>query len=113
MPFPEIIDFDKVTTIALSELTASLREWLDGRPTDEVALMNRITAHLNKRRRGCDVGVNTPIKMQSQLALLHRQGKNQTDLYGSDLAITVSIDKLDFLKTAFFNSRKPINLKRN
>lgn len=106
MPFSDVIDFDKLIAITLADITSALKEWLEGLPSDEVALMNRITAHLNRRRRGCDVGVNNIIQVQSQLAMLHRKGSNQIDQFGSDLAVTIQIDALDFRKTALFQFKK-------
>jgi hypothetical protein len=102
MPFPTDIDFDKVAWAVLQDTANSIRQWLQGRPMTEEPLMNRITANFSRGRYGCDVGVLTPTKMTSQLALLHRKGVNQTDLYGSDIAVTVYIDQIPFAKTAFF-----------
>jgi len=79
-----------------------MHEWLAGAPTSEEPLMNRLTAQFTRRRRHCDVGVRIPIAMTSQVAFLHRQGKQQTDAYGSDLAITVEIPDRNFRKTALF-----------
>lgn len=102
MPFPIDIDFDKVVSAVLHDTTYSIRQWLRGRPLSEEPLMNSITGNFSRGRQGCDVGVITPTKMTSQLALLHRKGIIQTDLYGSDIAVTVYIDQIPFAKTAFF-----------
>jgi hypothetical protein len=106
MAFPKNIDFDKLVTITMADIAFAMKEWLEGLPNDEVALMNRVTARLNRRRHGCDVGVNSIVKVESQLAMLHRKGINQIDQYGSDLAITVQINELNFQKTAFFQFKK-------
>ena len=83
-----------------------MRDWLSGAPLDEVALMNHLTGRLNRRRRNCDVGNAVPVRMESHLAALHRQGPKQTDQYGCDLAITVSVPADAFLKTACFQFKK-------
>jgi len=71
---------------------------------DEGSLMNQITSALNKRRaRRCEVGLEGPFLLHTELFELHRQGPKQTDLYGSDLAVTVtSATTPPFVKTAFF-----------
>lgn len=102
MPFPDNIDFDKLVNAVLHDTSNSINQWLKGRPITEEPLINRITANFSRGRYGCDVGVMTPTRMTSQLALLHRNGTNQTDLYGSDIAVTVYIDQIPFVKTAFF-----------
>jgi hypothetical protein len=102
MPFPTDIDFDKVAAAVLHDTSHSIRQWLRGRPLSEEPLMNSITGNFARGRHGCDVGVLAPTRMTSQLALLHRKGVNQTDLYGSDIAVTVYIDQIPFAKTAFF-----------
>lgn len=104
MTFPATLDFDKIAYNTLWDVSEAVRGWLSGQPTDEVALMNRITERITRRRRGCDVGVGSKVQMVSQLALLHRKGARQTDLYGADLAITVLVAKIGFIKTRFFHS---------
>ncbi len=111
MPIPANLDFDKLATIALTEITTALRGWLNGRPADEVALMNRVTERLSRNRRGCDVGAAERVRVVSQLAMLHRQGPKQTDLYGSDLGVTVVIDDLSFIKTALLQFKKGTDFK--
>jgi len=39
------------------------------------------------RRKGCDFGVSTALKVESDVFLLHRQGPNQTDMFRSDAAV--------------------------
>lgn len=108
---PKIIDFDKIAKFALADISNALDGWLKGQPTSEEALMNRVTEHLGKQRRKCNVGVGKIIKVKRQLALLHRKGPNQTDLFGSDLAITIFIEDANFLKTAFFQFKTGDNFK--
>lgn len=102
MSFPEDLDFDRVLYEALAGTKIAIDEWLDGAPISEEPLMNRLTAQFSRRRRSCDVGTTSPITMFSRVAFLHRQGENQTDAFGSDLAITVDIAARSFRKTALF-----------
>ena len=62
--------------------------------------MNRLTARIARRRRGCDVGVQAPVTMNATTYLLHRQGEHSTDRYGCDLAVTVQVPERNWLKTA-------------
>lgn len=111
MSLPGSLGFDKLAVIALKEITGALRGWLKGRPTDEVALMSRVTENLNRNRRGCDVGVAERVRLVSQLAMLHRKGPKQTDLYGADLGVTVAIDDLSFVKTALLQFKQGIDFE--
>ena len=111
MPIPPNIDLDKLLTYLLSDATAALNGWLDGVPTDEVALMNHLTGRLGRRRRGCDVGVNSQVTVTSRSASLHRQGRNRTDLYGGDLAVSVLISDPLWSKTALFQLKKGSNFE--
>jgi hypothetical protein len=106
MGLPKSVDLDRVVGLTLWEIGTAIGRWREGSPTDEVALMNHITGRLNRRRRGCDVGSVTPVSMEARLATLHRQGRNQTDRYGSDLAVTVFVKADGFLKTAFLQFKK-------
>lgn len=105
-PLVEVLDLDKINLLALNSLGRAIDGWLSGAPLDEVALMNRITEQIARRRRGCDVGVKSSVAMEPEVLLLHRKGNNQTDLYGSDIAVTVSVPNLGFLKTALFQLKK-------
>ena len=105
MPIPPNIDLDKLLTYLLSDATCrSLTAGRMGfRPT-KFALMNHLTGRLVRRRRGCDVGVNSQVTVTSRSASLHRQGRNQTDLYGGDLAVSVLIlPTTSSQKRHFFN----------
>jgi hypothetical protein len=106
MPFPANIDFDKLVNIALHDVGGALHDWLSGRPHDEVAFMNHVTGLLGRRRRGCDVGVATPVRVTARIAMLHRQSENQVDRFGSDLAITIFDDQTAYAKTALFQIKK-------
>lgn len=99
MSFPEDLDMDRVLSEALGGIHTAVKEWLDGAPTSEEPLMNRLTAQFTRRRRHCDVGVRVPIAMTARVAFLHRKGPRQTDAYGSDLAITVEIPVCNYRKT--------------
>ena len=113
MAFPDNIDFDKLMNALLDDVSISIRGWISGRVLEEVALMNRITEQLSRGRRGCDVGVSSPVTMRCEVAVLHRKGIKQVDRYGSDLAVTVYVDDSSFVKTALFQLKKSedLNLK--
>lgn len=111
MAFPQIIDFDHLTQIALSEIGIAIGGWLGGQPRDEVALMNRLTERLARHRRGCDVGVHQPVTMDASVFALHRKGKGATDRFGADLALTVRVPELSWLKTAFFQLKRSHDLQ--
>jgi hypothetical protein len=112
MPFPKDIDIDKVIALALRDISTSIKEWLQGQPTSEEALMNRITANLHRPNRSCDVGIKNDVRMISQMALLHRQGPNQTDLYGADLAVTIRVmGEENLVKTALFQLKQSDDFK--
>lgn len=108
MPLPSSIDFDRLIAIALYEIHSAVRSWVSGEPREEGALLNHITGNLRRRRRSCDVGNTAPVRMESQLSVLHRKGPRQTDRFGCDLAVTVSIPADGFMKTAFFQIKKSI-----
>jgi len=116
MPLPPDIDFDKLVRIAQDDLVAAVSKWLDGYPREEPALMNQVTGTLGKHR-GCDVGVRNPVKMTRELALLHRKGTDQKDLFGSDLAITLRINDTEWIKTSLFQFKTStdfhVELKRS
>ena len=109
MAYPDIIDFDKITLQALGVVDKAISGWLNGQPHEEVALLNRITEQLSRRRRNCDVGVTAPIAMESEAYQLHRRGNQGQDKYGSDLAITISVPELRWIKTALFQLKRSNN----
>jgi len=100
--FPEDLDFDRVMLEVLGGIESAWRGWKRGGLLTEEPFMNRVIEPFNRSRRGCDVGASAPMMMTSQLALLHRRGENQTDAFGSDLAVTVEIPAREFRKTALF-----------
>ena len=106
MPLPDGLDFDFVINHLLSEMRVAVQGWTGGQPRDEVAFMNRLTERLARNRHGCDVGVNVPVNMRTEVAVLHRQGTNQTDQYGADLAVTIDINDGQYVKTALFQFKK-------
>ncbi len=106
MPFPQNVDLDKLASHGLWDVIAALNGWLAGRPYDETAFISRVTENLARRRRGCDVGITSPMRISAHVAVLHRQGPRQTDRFGSDLAITFYTEARDFVKTVFFQVKK-------
>lgn len=102
MPFPPDLDFDRVLAETLNAVQIAIAGWHKGGLHSEEPLMSRLSEQFSRSRRGCDVGSTTPMRMTSQVALLHRKGDNNRDKYGADLAITVFIEPAEFLKTALF-----------
>lgn len=102
MTFPVSLDPDKVITAALSAMDRAIDGWLEGGLTTEEPLMSRLIEQITQRHRRCDVGRVDPVTMHGQVALLHRRGKQQRDLHGSDLALTIDVPAEGFRKTALF-----------
>jgi len=102
MAFPSGLDFDRVLAETLNTVQVAITGWQKGGLHSEEPLMSRLSEQFSRPRRGCDVGSSVPMRMTSQVALLHRKGDNNRDKYGADLAITVFIEPAGFLKTALF-----------
>lgn len=104
MSFFQHFDEDKLLRHLLPILFDALTNWQSGMNADEGSLMNQITSALNARRaRRCDVGLAGPFLLQTEMFDLHRRGPNQTDRFGSDLAVKVTAATSPaFVKTAFF-----------
>lgn len=96
------IDFDKAVLPILKDFAEEISEWLKGSPTNESALTNRLTEVLGKSRRRCDIGVNPDTSLNIEHYLLDRRGPQNTDLFGSDIAVTVRVKTpdRDMIKTA-------------
>ncbi|OMF43531.1 hypothetical protein [Paenibacillus peoriae] len=105
------LNVDKILGVMLKEIQNETRKWLAGRPCSEEAFLNRLTEVLAKPRRNCDVGNTEVYKVEVKQYILHRKGKNQTDKYGSDLAVTISIPDLKFSKTSLLQLKKSENYK--
>jgi len=106
----DIVDLDKFMNYLLGDVGSAIHGWINGRPLDEVALMNRLTEALAKRRRGCDIGIDVPVIVNCRVVLLHRQGIRQTDQYGSDLAVTVYTEGGQYIKTVFLQLKRSQDL---
>jgi hypothetical protein len=104
MSFFQYFDEDKLLRHLLPPIFDALNAWRRGMNADEGALMNQITSALNTRRaRRCEVGLAGSFLLHTELFELHRRGQNQTDRFGSDLAVTVTaLTTASFVKTAFF-----------
>ncbi len=109
MAFPHNIDFDRLANYVLNDVAYALNGWVRGRPTDETALLNRLTERFARHRRGCDVGVNSPVTLIPEVAVLHRQGPHQVDRFGADLAVTLYSPRKRFAKTAFFQLKRGLD----
>jgi hypothetical protein len=96
------IDFDKAVLPILKDFAKEISEWLRGSPVNESALTNRLTEVLGKSRRRCDIGVNPDTHLDIEHHLLDRRGPHNTDLFGSDIAVTVRVmtPNQEMIKTA-------------
>ena len=106
MSFPLNFDFDRFVRWVLEDVAAALSGWVRGRPTDETALLNRLTERLTLRREGCDVGLTSRVQLLPEAVILHRKGVQQVDRFGADLAVTLFTPLSRFGKTAFFQLKK-------
>lgn len=111
MSIYETIDFDKIAAIAYSRAANAVRQWIDGRVLEEQALLNHTIGQFKPTRRGCDIGAKNIIEGKTKLFTLHRKGIKQIDKFGSDLAITLKINSIDFCKTAIFQFKKSKQLE--
>lgn len=106
MPLPAEVDIDKLLSIVLDSTKVAIAGWLRGAPRDETALMNRVSEQLTRTRRGCDVGTFERVVVRSRIAVLHRRAKDNSDLFGADIAVTVLAEPNGFMKTALFQLKK-------
>jgi hypothetical protein len=104
-PLPPNLDTDRFIQIVLDEVAAAAQGWKNGDPRDETAFMSRLTERLKRRRRNCDVGKATPMRVDSSTYVLHRKGTKQTDKYGADLAVTLDVNR-EWRKTVIFQLKK-------
>lgn len=104
MSFFQHFDEDKMLRHLLPPILDALNAWQRGMNADEGSLMNQVTSVLNTpRARRCEIGLTDSYLLQTELFQLHRRGPNQTDKFGSDLAVTVNaLTSPSFVKSAFF-----------
>ena len=100
------IDFDKLVVPVLENIAHAVAGWLNGVPQNESSLVNRITQALDSRRF-CYGFTYPESRIEIEKYLLDRRGPNSTDLYGSDLAITVEVISpyTHLAKTAFLQAK--------
>jgi hypothetical protein len=106
MALPAHVDLDKLISVLMDCTKSALNGWLAGVPRDETAFINRLTSQLGKTRRGCDVGLSRRVVAHARVAELHRRAGDSSDLFGSDLAVTVFIEPGDYAKTAMIQMKK-------
>ena len=96
------IDFDKLVVPLLKEVGGAVTGWLNGAPQSEPAFVNRITEVLASRKK-CRGVTYADAWIETDLYLLDRRGPSSTDLFGSDIAVTVEVIYPDqkLAKTAF------------
>lgn len=100
------IDFDKLIVPVLRNTAGAVTGWLNGVPQNESSLVNRITEALDSHH-SCYGVTYSESWIEIKKYLLDRRGPNNTDLYGSDLAITVEVISPDahLAKTAFIQAK--------
>ena len=89
----------------MNEVAAAAQGWKNGDPRDEIAFMSRLTERLKRKRKNCDLGKSSPMKVDSSTYVLHRKGNNKTDQFGADLAVTLDVSGV-WRKTAIFQLKK-------
>lgn len=99
---------DNLARRAQRQSAMSTRGWLIGGPPEEVALLNRLTERL-VRNRSCLVSGTSSGTVDTRYLTLHRRGRDGTDLFGADLAVSVHIRHTSFLKTALFQLKRAKN----
>lgn len=102
MQIDHLLDFDAVIDGASTRLQRAVKGWKKGVVTEEPALLNRLIEQLGHGRWQSDLGTRTKVRVQTKLAVLHRRGERATDKHGADLALTIAIDELNYLKTSLF-----------
>jgi hypothetical protein len=96
------LDLDRVLEAALVAVHRAMQSWSEGGLQTEEPLLNHLIGELSRKRRSCDIGGPTASRVVNQIALLHRKGDGNTDKFGADLAVTLSIADGILLKTALF-----------
>jgi hypothetical protein len=102
MKVPATLDLDRVLEAALVAVPRAMQSWSEGGLQTEEPLLNHLIGELSRKRRSCDIGGPTASRVVNQIALLHRKGDGNTDKFGADLAVTLSIADGILLKTALF-----------
>jgi len=97
-----------IARLAWLHLRSALLGWQRGQVVEEVALLNRIIESMSLdpvcKLDPPDYGFVT-----SEWYVLHRKGPGGTDLYGSDIAVTVWKAPSNWLKTAFIQLKASSN----
>jgi hypothetical protein len=99
-----------IMAIADRDVKRAINGWLAGSPIEEMAFQNRLV-ELIRSHQHCNVGTQAPVRLYIDVINLHRQGPNQTDAFGSDLAFTLYIRPTGFLKTAMFQLKRSADFK--
>lgn len=83
----------------------SIQGWRSGLPTEEIALLNRITEQLSGMSL-CHAGDGSRLLVSTDVRVLHRRGASGRDKYGSDLAVSIRLPESGLEKLAFFQLKK-------
>ena len=102
MPLPTGVNLDVVSAFVTDHTRSAIVAWQKGVPHDVTSLLNQLTGQLARARRGCDVGLKTPLIVHSKVFELHRKGLRSTDRHGADFAATITFEPSEYTKTALF-----------
>jgi len=111
MTIQQYLDLDIVDLGANSRLRKAVEGWQKGALTTEEPFINRIIEQFNHSRWRSDIGTKRKVVVKTKLSVLHRKGEHSKDKYGADLAITVIVENIKFLKTALFQVKVANELK--
>lgn len=99
------IEIQALARAAGTDVRTAVRGWRAGVPRYEIALLNRLTQQLGRHRRGCRVG-HRRFRVVPTMSVTHASASDNTDMFGSDLAVTLSVPVDGYLKTALFQLKR-------
>jgi len=99
-----VMDVDALAHEVRRRVMAGIRWWKRGALLSEEPLLNHIIGRVLYNGT-CDAGLTRPLQTTSSVRLLHRMGPKQQDKFGSDLALTLAVPEVKYLKTAFLQMK--------
>jgi hypothetical protein len=97
------VDLDKLVSHLCLAMWFPLRQWFHGVYLWEPIYLEHFFVFNRKRRLDLDIGLRRKIQFTMFLHNLHRQAPNQSDVYGSDFALTIDMAGTErWTKTALF-----------
>src|SRR3984893_11795306 len=107
------IDRDKTVGFMAFYWWFPLRFWRFGIP-EEPFFIHDFLRHSNLHRDRWDIGLRTPAMVRHDVVLLHQQGSNRKDKFGSDFALTIDLrGAFTLRKTAIFQTKSAENYSAN